>query len=276
MSKKSISIVINNEPKFAKKLLETENLVEIRKILNDKLPDDSIFTLPDGSEIEKGDESDYTLSEILKEDKIYIKSNKSLIKTDKETPISNNQPKKKNTPIPGSKLVGKKGDLDIYLYPQVEFNDNEKIKAIIFMVVGQTGCGKTTLLNSFINYVLGIEIDDNFRYEIIHETFGTSQSVSQTSDVTVYNIKAINGLPPIQIIDTPGFGDTRGIKQDMVITGKIEKTFKEVLNSLNAICFVAQSSNARLTANQKYIFTSVLDLFGEDVKENFIVNANIL
>ena len=29
MSKKSISIVINNEPKFAKKLLETENLVEI-------------------------------------------------------------------------------------------------------------------------------------------------------------------------------------------------------------------------------------------------------
>ena len=74
------------------------------------------------------------------------------------------------------------------------------------MVVGQAGCGKTTLLNSFINYKLGIEIDDNFRYEIIHETFGTSQSVPQISEVTVYNIKAINGLLPIQIIDTPGFG----------------------------------------------------------------------
>ena len=270
MKKKSISILINNESKFAKKLLETENLIEIRKILKDKLPDDSIFTLPDGSEIDKEDESDYTLSEILKDDKIYIKSNKSLIKTDKETSISNLQPKKKNTPIAGSKFVGKKDDLDIYLYPQIEFNDNEKIKAIIFMVVGQTGCGKTTLLNSFINYVLGVEIEDDFRYEIIHETFGTSQSVSQTSKVTVYNIKAVNGLPPIQIIDTPGFGDTRGIKQDMIITSQIEETFKNVLNSLNAICFVAQSSNARLTANQKYIFTSVLDLFGEDVKENFI------
>ena len=56
----------------------------------------------------------------------------------------------------------------------------------------------------------------------------------------------------------------------MVITGKIENKFKKTLNSLNAICFVAQSSNARLKANQKYIFTSVLDLFGEDVKENFI------
>jgi hypothetical protein len=62
----------------------------------------------------------------------------------------------------------------------------------------------------------------------------------------------------------------RGIIQDMLITRKIEKTIKEVLNTLNAICFVAQSSNARLTANQKYIFISVFDLFGEDVKENFI------
>lgn len=77
-------------------------------------------------------------------------------------------------------------------------------------------------------------------------------------------------MSPIQIIDTPGFGDKRGIKQDMIISCQIEKTFKEDLNSLNTICFVAQSSNARLTANQKYIFTSVLDSFGEDVKENFI------
>ena len=46
----------------------------------------------------------------------------------------------------------------------------------------------------------------NFRYEIIHETFGASKSVPQISEVTVYNIKAINGLLPIQIIDTPGFG----------------------------------------------------------------------
>lgn len=57
----------------------------------------------------------------------------------------------------------------------------------------------------------------------------------------------------------------------MIITSQIEKTFKEELNSLNAICFVAQSSNARLTANQKYIFTNVLDLLGEDVKEDYIV-----
>ena len=275
-----ISFVINQESKFAKKLNKDEKLSEIRKLLKKKLPKDSMFTLTDGSEIDKEDENDYKLSEIIKEDKVYIKS-KIL---DQSNNSDNAQPddsklsrlknfifkKKKKEPISGSTLIDKNGDLEIYLYPQIDFNEEEKKKAIIFMVVGQTGCGKTTLLNSFLNYILGIKIEDNFRYVIIHETFGTSQSRSQTSEVTVYNIKGTNGFPPIQIVDTPGFGDTNGIKQDAIITSKIEKTFKETLNGLNAICFVAQSSNARLTINQKYIFSSVLDLFGEDVKENFI------
>ena len=181
------------ESKFAKKISKEETLPQIRKIFGEKLPNDSVFTLPDGSEIDKEDESDYTLSEILKDDKVYMKSNESLKISLSPVTI----PEKKNQTIPGSKLIGKKGDLDIYLYPKITFSDSEKIKAVIFMVVGQTGCGKTTLLNSFINYLLGMETDDDFRYEIIHESFGTSQSISQTLEVTVYNIKRINGLPPI-------------------------------------------------------------------------------
>ena len=162
--KKLISVLINNESKFAKKLLESEKLNEIRKLFGEKLPNDSIFTLPDGSEIDRDDENDYTLSEILKEDKVYVKSNISLENSEKANSLTNiPAPKKNNVPIPGSQLIGKKGDLDIYLYPNVEFSDTEKLTAIIFMVVGQTGCGKTTLLNSFINYVLGIEIEDNFK-----------------------------------------------------------------------------------------------------------------
>ena len=269
-----ISVLINNESKFAKKIEKTKTLPEIRQLFGEKLPIDSLFTLPDGSEIDKEDEPDYILSEIIKDDKIYLKSEQSLDKPNKPVSTANVENNKviktKNVPIPGSTLIGKKDDLDIYLYPQVDFNDSEKARAVIFMVVGQTGSGKTTLLNSFLNYYLGVEIDDNFRYEMIHESFGKSQAKSQTQDVIIYNIEGRNGLPPVQIIDTPGFGDTRGIKQDMVITEKIEKTFKEKLTSLNAICFVAQSSNARLTPNQKYIFSSILDLFGADVKENFI------
>ena len=136
------------------------------------------------------------------------------------------------------------------------------------MVVGQTGSGKTTLLNAFINYLLGIKYEDDFRYFIIYENFNKKQDHSQTSEVTVYNIKGLDGTI-IQIIDTPGFGDTGGIKKDIEITQKIRQTFIDKLNSITCICFVAQSSNARLSANQKYIFNCILDLFGDDVKSNF-------
>ena len=36
----------------------------------------------------------------------------------------------------------------------------------------------------------------------------------------------MNGLPPIQIIYPPGYGDTLRIKEDMKITSKIELKYK--------------------------------------------------
>lgn len=138
------------------------------------------------------------------------------------------------------------------------------------MIVGQTGCGKTTLLNSLVNYLTGIRFEDKFRYKIINEGTNQNQAQSQTSEVNIYYIHSHNGNPPIKIIDTPGFGDTRGIEMDKLITKKIEKKFQTEINQINAICFVAQSSIARLTANQKYIFSSIMNLFGKDVAENFV------
>ena len=159
----------------------------------------------------------------------------------------------KNKPIDGCRFLEKKNGLDIYLYPSAQFTDYEEQKAICLMVVGETGCGKTTLLNSFVNALLGIKIEDNFRYKIIHENFKTSQSKSQTQEVTSYNIKSVGGFPPIKIVDTPGYGDTGGIEKDKQITEKIKILFQEQINTLNAICFVAKSSNNRLTVSQKYI-----------------------
>ena len=258
-----IRFMINKEPSFAKKFNKNENLSKIRRLLNGKMPNDSIFVLSDGCEIDKEDENEYQISEIIEEGKVYIKS-KSVYSSD-----FSNIPSKK-VPIQGSKLIYKKDNLDIYLYPQIELNEIEKEKAISFILIGQTGSGKTLLLNSFINYVLGIEFEDKYRYEIAHEEPGLPQTETQTSNAIVYNIKPTSRLPPIQIIDTPGFGNTKGIKQDMVIFNQLEKVFKEKINSLNAICFVLQSSNSRLTPFQLYIYTSILDLFGEDVKENII------
>ena len=145
----------------------------------------------------------------------------------------------------------------------------QKKKELFHLLLGQTGSGKTLILNSFINYILGIKIEDNFRYENVHENIDNPQ-YTITSNVTIYNIKGVNRIPPIQIIDTPGFGNTKGIKYDKIISQQLEKIFKESIHSLNAVCFVARSSNARFSTSQKFIFSNILDLFGEDVLKNFI------
>ena len=269
MSTKAISVFINGSQVTVKKLDLGETLDSVRKKLADKISEANLFTLADGDKIDITDEGEWTLQDVLIDGK---KINLTSISNQASTSISNQPsvPPKKNFPIQGAKLHGKVGNLDIYKYPQVIFTDMEESKAISLLVVGQTGSGKTTLLNAFINALMDIEITDNFRYKIIIENFNHSEAFSMTDSVNVYNIKPTGDLPPIKIIDTPGFWNTRGIAQDKIIRDQIADTFKNKLNTINAICFVAQSSNARLTANQRYIFTSILDLFGKDVQENFV------
>jgi hypothetical protein len=74
----------------------------------------------------------------------------------------------------------------------------------------------------------------------------------------------------LTIVDTPGFGDTRGIDRDGLIMSQLENLFsaKSGISEIDAICFVAQASLARLTTTQKYVFDSVLRIFGKDVAEN--------
>ena len=38
------------------------------------------------------------------------------------------------------------------------------------MVIGGTGVGKTTLLDTIVNYVMGVQRDDKFRYRIIDDS----------------------------------------------------------------------------------------------------------
>jgi len=180
--------------------------------------------------------------------------------------------KKKNVPLPECEKVESIGDLDIYLYKSVNLSDEEKAQAITMMVVGETGTGKTTLLNCFLNYLLGIELTDKYRYKIIYEDkkdFG-GQFKSQTSKVTTYNIRRENGKPII-IVDTPGFGDTGGIDIDMRTVSLIKDCFTNEIATINAVCFVTKASTNRLTNSQKYVFDSVLNLFGNDIKENFVI-----
>ena len=118
----------------------------------------------------------------------------------------------KKKPKEGSIEKETKEGLKIYLYPSVKFTDEEEIKCKILTVVEETGSGKSTLLNSLVNYIEGVELEDDFRYIIINEdNIKREKHESQTEEVNIYCFKASNGNPPLKIVDTPGFGDLRGI-----------------------------------------------------------------
>ena len=52
--------------------------------------------------------------------------------------------------------------------------------------MGRSESGKKSMINLFANYLYGIEIQDEFRYEIITEEHRTLRQY----DVMVYHIKA--------------------------------------------------------------------------------------
>ncbi|XP_030218539.1 uncharacterized protein LOC115548207 [Gadus morhua] len=186
----------------------------------------------------------------------------------------------------GSKIKGPSGTLDVYTLPlKTQSMKIEGCKCFIFgkenhgkknrtiMVLGATGAGKSTLVNRMINYILGVTWDNKFRFKLVDEGTDKSQAHSQTSNVTVYKLNHREGFQinySLTIVDTPGFGDTRGVERDRLIMSQLENLFsaKSGISEIDAICFVAQASLARLTTTQQYVFDSVLRIFGKDVAEN--------
>ncbi|CAF0939829.1 unnamed protein product [Rotaria sordida] len=151
----------------------------------------------------------------------------------------------------------------------------------IIMMVGATGAGKTTMINAIVNYYYGTQWNDNFRLKLITEEdegingITQSQAKSQTKWITAYTLHHLPDCTvsyTLTIIDTPGFGDTEGTKRDAQITEQIHEFFQITgphgIDHIDAIGFVIQSSANRLTHTQKYIFDSILSMFGNDIKEN--------
>ncbi|XP_034004200.1 uncharacterized protein LOC117496601 [Trematomus bernacchii] len=189
-----------------------------------------------------------------------------------------------------SKLIKSETGPSVYIIPQKEQKIDEKgCKKFSFgkesqtgktnrtiMVLGATGAGKSTLINGMINYILGVEWDDPYRFKLVDEDQSRSQAESQTSEVTVYEINHQEGFEipcSLTIVDTPGFGDTRGIHRDKEMTEQIRNLFsaEHGVSEIDAVCFVVRASSAQLTPTHKYVFDSVLSIFGKDVEENIQV-----
>ncbi len=152
-------------------------------------------------------------------------------------------------------------------------------------MVGMTGAGKSLMLNNMVNYIYGVSFQDSFRFKLIHEEDeisdrqltgdnSTSHADSMTrwlSSYTLYYKEGSRVPYTLVLIDTPGFGDTRGINFDEDVKKNLNMFFKNKthpINELSSIGLVIQASQARSTTEQNYIFNAVLNIFGNDVVKN--------
>ncbi|KAK6339773.1 hypothetical protein TWF718_009167 [Orbilia javanica] len=138
-------------------------------------------------------------------------------------------------------------------------------KTVVAVFVGTTGHGKSTQINAFISYLLGGGPDDPVRILAIDDR-GAEQSSSVTQIVTCFRIRPLSSEfqgKTVLIVDTPGYGDTRGIEYDAFVTAAMSEFFMTV-SHVNAIIFTCRASEMRttlLTPVSAYVFS----LFAKDV-----------
>ncbi len=148
--------------------------------------------------------------------------------------------------------------------------DTSKLNKIV-LLVGETGVGKTTIINTMVNYLLGVKFEDEIWYEITEAAAG-DQSESQTSEITMYEVFPVKSPLSLTIIDTPGYGDTRGLDKDLEVAENLATLFQsnDGVREVDAVCFVTQASKNRLSDRQHYIISSILSLFGKDIVDNIV------
>ena len=145
----------------------------------------------------------------------------------------------------------------------------------VLMIFGVTGTGIPTLINGMINYIFGVCWEDKFRFKMVVED-EVSQAKSRTQRITAYTIYHQEGSPidyTLTIVNTPGFGSTRGLESDKRMISQI-RDFLSLspseggVDCLHAIGFVMQASLTRLTRTQWHIFDSILSVFGKNLADN--------
>lgn len=290
-----IKVFVNDKEFCSKNLSPNQNLLDIRNILKNEIKQDFIFLDSEGCDIEKQDEKDYMLKDILNEQKITLKIDNQILTT---LPAPDPLDKKTNeyfSPKPRKfdlskykEIINKETDLKLFRYCEKEreskyervyeyfydeFDLNDYKEAYIVLFCGKTGDGKSTAINAFFNIVKGVKLEDEFRFILIKEPEKKGgQAVSQTDGIHLYYIKDYNNKPII-IIDSQGYGDTRGPQEDIKITKAFSYVFTDIIDHINIACFISKATNNRLDILTKYIFSSVTSLFSEDISENFIILA---
>ena len=91
---------------------------------------------------------------------------------------------------------------------------------------------------------------------------------SKINVATLYNVKV--GNLKVEIIDTPGFGDSHGLKQDEENVQKIIELLQKE-DYINCVCLIIDGRQARTSATLKYALTEITAVLPREILDNIIV-----
>ena len=244
-----IKIRIQNNNKILKVLNPNDSLSKIRLELIDTISFPFIFKDSDENDISKEKEPEIILKDILDGKNLYL--GKEVI----------------NRVMLGKKLNSRNG-LDFYEYPQKILTKEEKDASTNILVIGATGTGKSAWINSLINYLQDIQLEEKGRYFLLDEN--RNNRYYEKNEPLVYNIEPTKlFMNPIRLIDTPGFGDVRGIKYDTKLIDDLKNLFQGPdINNVNAICIFFSALQSRV-AYPLHILNCI-SLFDKEIKNNII------
>ena len=169
---------------------------------------------------------------------------------------------------------------------------------INILLLGESGVGKSTFINALANYLTFQSLNNaqqgqpvvlipvSFILTVGHHfderivTFGEQdssrnenfndrgQSVTQQCRSYTFDLPS-NPRKHICIIDTPGFGDTRGIDQDQINIKHISDYISQ-LSHIDAICFLLKPNESRMNIFFRLCFTQLFSLLGLNTYRNLI------
>ncbi|KAL1497317.1 hypothetical protein ABEB36_008299 [Hypothenemus hampei] len=167
-------------------------------------------------------------------------------------------------------------------------------KEINILLLGETGVGKSTFINSVFNYLqfqdfekakkekLNVLIPASFmvadkNYDMKFVQIGPNEDknedlttgASATQFVKTYSFYINDGKTLIRLIDTPGMGDTRGFEADQQNCENILGYINRV-HQLHAICYLMKAQQARITAYFQYCVTEIFSRLEKSASKNII------
>ena len=266
---------------------EKDNLKSLRELLKNKIKVNFKFLDEDGNKIDEDDEEYFKLGDFFQNNIIKLKLFSNLI-IDEDELYKNNISSIPSEINKNYEVIRKQEDIVIYKYSNIERESNYPLvyqyfydtfeiddykNAYVMLFVGKTGDGKSTAINALFNIIKGIKLEDKYRFILIKEKEKEKgQAVSQTDGVHLYYIKDYKNNPII-IIDTQGYGDTRGILFDKKIDEAFRYVFSNIINHINVVGMIVKATNNRIDVLTKYIFSCITKLFAGDISENVILLA---